>query len=116
MLVGGWKYKEGLLLSSDYELVFVGVAGELEIVDFAFSKDENLGLDGTLLKGYPAGHVLDVLNDEVDRYSVVSEAGDGDVCVNGRRQYKVTVSIFHELTVLLQNTHNCTPTLSSVSL
>lgn len=115
MLVRCREDEERFLLDGDQHLIFAGAAA-LEIVDFAFSEDEGLSLECPLLEGDPPGHVLDVLHDEIHRHSVISEAGDDDVRINGCGQDEISERFLDEFVVLLEHTHHASASLRSVSL
>lgn len=115
VLVGGGKHEEGLLFDGDQHLVLVGAAA-LEVVDLALPEDEGLGLERPLLEGDPPRHVLYVLHDEIHRYSVVPEAGDDDVRVDGRRQDEIPERFLDKLVVLVQHTHHAPSSLRGVPL
>lgn len=116
MFVGGGEDEEGFLFDCDHDLGFAGGVVALEVVDFAFSEDEGLGLHSPLLEGDPACHVLDVLHDEVHGDAVVSKPRNDNVCIHSSWKDKVAECLLHELIVLLQHADHASSSLSCVSL
>ncbi len=114
VLIGSGEDQEGLLLYRHHHLCITGVVA-LQVVNLALSKNEGLGLDSALLEGDPAGHVLDVLHNEIHRDAVVTESRDDDVCIDGSGQDEVAEGVLHELVVLLQHTDHTASTLCSVA-
>ena len=82
MLARCGKDKKRFLLQCHHDLCLAGMM-VLHIVNFALSEDEGLGLDGPFLEGYPSGHVLDVLHDEIYRHSIIPEPWNGDIGIDG---------------------------------
>lgn len=60
---GGGKHQEGLLLHCHLDVIAVGA---FQIVNLGLSEDEGLGFYCSFLEGDPPGHVLDMLDDEID--------------------------------------------------
>jgi hypothetical protein len=85
MLARGGKDKKRFLFQGHHNLRFAGMMMILQVIDFAFPKDESFGLYGPFLKGDPTCHVLDILHDEIYRNPVVPKARNRDICVDSGR-------------------------------
>lgn len=79
MLIFSGEHEERFLLDCHFDIVRVGT---LEVVYFRLPKDKSFCFDCSLLESDPPGHVLDMLNDEIHRDSVVSEPWNDNICVN----------------------------------
>jgi len=79
MLIGGGEHKEGLLLESSFDLIRTSA---FQIVDFTFSEDKGSCFHCSLLESDASCHVFDILDDEVNRDSVISESWNDNICVD----------------------------------
>lgn len=113
MFIRGGKHKERLLLYGGLNFVR---ACTFQIVDLTLTKNESFCFYSPFFEGNTSGHVFNVLNDEIDRNSVVSETRDNDVSVHDRRQDKVPEGILDKFVVLIQDTDDTTTSFSIVSL
>jgi len=116
VLVGGGEDQEGLLFDAHHNLRLAGGVVALEVVDFALSEDEGLGLDRPLLEGDPSCHVFYVLDDEIHRHSVVSETRNDDVSVDCSGQDEVSEGFFDEFVVLFKNADDAPASFGGIAL
>ena len=113
MLIRSWKDQEWLLLCRNLDIIRIR---SLKVINFRLPKNKCLSLDCPLLECDPSSHILDMLNNEINRHSIVSKARNNDVCVHYRWKNEISKCIFDEFVVLLQYADHWSTSLSCISL
>lgn len=112
MFIGSGENQERFLFKCSLNLVR---ASAFQIIDFTLSKDKGFSFDSSLLESDSSSHILNMLDDEVNRDPIISETRDDDVSVHNRREDKVPKGIFNEFVVLLKHTDDRAASFYSVS-
>lgn len=115
MFIRSWENQEWFLFKCNHYLWFTWIT-TFQIIYLTFTKDECFCFECSLLKSDSFSHIFDILYNEINRYPIISEAWDDDISINYSRQDKIPKSIFNKFIILLEYTHNTSPSFSSISL